>query len=221
MTYESILENRKRDLIRKAKRGGAFVAPRTATPIESITEFVGGAVKLKALPAEYEGLGHLTADGMQFAREVSQSEISSFGSTTPTRTDITADSTTLTVVAQETKLLTIGLATGADLAAIKGDATTGEVRIAKPATPQSRSYRVLSIAVDDSEYGEIYIARFLPNAKVTNYAEQSLSNGDEAIPWGVTWTSERDDVLGTSEVQMFGGPGWLALLDEMGIEQES
>lgn len=221
MTYQSILENRKRDLIRKAKRGGAFVAPRSADPIEALTEFVGGVVKLKALPVAYEGLGHLTSDGMQFAREVSQSEITSFGSTTPTRTDITSDSTTLTVVAQETKLLTIGLATGADLAAIRGDAATGEVKVVKPATPQSRSYRVLSIAVDDSEYGEIYIARFLPNAKVTNYAEQPLSGGDEAIPWGVTWTSEYDDDLGTTEIQLFGGPGWLALLDEMGIEQES
>lgn len=221
MTYSTILENRKRDLIRKAVRGGVFVAPRTAQAIDKLTEFTDGAVRLKALPEGYDDLGHLTGDGMQFSREVSQSEVTSFGSTTPSRTDITADTTTLTAVAQETKLITLGVATGADLEGIKADAQTGEVSIAKPAAPRARSYRVLSVAVDDSEYGEIYVARFLPSAKVTNYAEQSYSNGDEAIPWGVTWTGEVDSVLGYSERHLFGGPGWLALLEDMGIEQES
>lgn len=217
MTYESILENKKRDLIRKAKRGGCFVAPRSAAGITDLTELVSGTVKLKELPVGWEGLGHLTSDGMQFAREVTQSEVQSFGSASPSRTDVTADTTTLTVTAQETKLLTIGLLSGADLAALKGKVGTGELQITKPEAPQSRAYRVLTVSVDDSEGGEIYIARYLPNAKVTNYAEQNFGSGDEAVPWGVTFTSERDDELGTAERWLFGGPGWLALLEEMGI----
>src|SRR5690606_5051496 len=155
-------------------------------------------------------------------RDVTQSDITSFGSTSPTRSDVTADTTTLTVVAQETKLLTIGLATGADLAAIKADATTGEVRIDKPETPSARYYRVLALAVDQSDSGaEIYIARFLPRAKVTGYSAQSFAGGDQAITWGTTFAGYKDSVTGFTESWLFGGPGWKELLEDMEIETET
>lgn len=174
---------------------------------------------LTPLPALYDDLGWLSTDGVSFARAVAQAEVGSWGSVTPTRTDITSDSSTATVVCQETKLLTIGLATGADLAAVVADFGTGEVNIAKPARPSAKSYRLLTLAVDQGDAGEIYIARFFPRAKVTNYAEQSFSGGDDPISWGVTFTGEEDSDLGYSERWIFGGPGWLALLADMGITQ--
>lgn len=214
------LKNKQQELIRKALDGSVFIADATAPAITTLTTYTAGppvTIDLTTLPAGYDDLGLLTSDGMQFSRDVSTSEITSFGAVTPSRTDVTADTTTLTVVAQETKLLTIGLATGADLANITPDAQTGEVRIAKPVRPKSKHYRALSLAIDEGDAGEIYVARFLPNAKVTSYAEQSFSNGDSAIPWGVTLTGEVDDVLGFSEQWLFGGPGWQALLTEMGF----
>lgn len=215
------LKNKQAELIRKALDGSVFIAPPTADPIDKLTSATGTApnqvIDLTALPTDWDDLGFLTTDGAQFSRDVSSSETNSWGSVTPTRTDITADTTTLTVTAQETKLLTLGLATGADLANIAPDALTGEVRIAKPVRPKSAHYRVLSLAVDQSDAGEIYIARFLPNAKVSSYAEQSFSGGDDAIPWGVTLTGEIDDVLGYSEEWLFGGAGWNALLTKMGF----
>jgi hypothetical protein len=178
----------------------------------------GAGIDLAPLPSGYDDLGWLTSDGMAFSRDVSASEVGSFGSVSPTRTDIVSDTTTLTVTAQETKLLTIGLATGADLANITPDPLTGEVSIAKPVRPKSRHYRVMSLAVDQGDAGEIYLGRFLPRAKVTSYAEQSYANGDEAITWGVTFTGEEDSDLGYSERWIFGGPGWNALLADMGFD---
>ena len=216
------LKNKQTELIRKATEGSVFLNPDLAalTAISALTEdsaTTPGTPVLSTLPVGYEDLGWLTNDGAQFSRDVSTSEITSWGSVSPTRTDITSDTTTMSVTAQETKLITIGLATGADLSAITADATTGEVVIAKPARPKSKHYRVLSLAVDQGDAGEIYVARFLPRAKVTGYSEQSFGAGDDPITWGVTFTGEEDSDLGFSESWLFAGPGWKALLTDMGF----
>jgi len=218
--YDS-LKNKQAELIRKALDGSVFVADLSADPIAELTTATGVApdvtIDLSPLPTDWDDLGWLTDDGAQFERDSSSSEISSWGSVTPTRTDVVSDTSTLTVTAQETKLLTIGLATGADLANLTPDPDTGELSIAKPARPKSKHYRVLSLAVDEGEAGEIYIARFLPRAKVNSYAAQSFSKGDEPITWGVTLVGEEDSDLGYSERWIFGGPGWQALLADMGF----
>lgn len=176
-------------------------------------------ITLLPLPTGWDDLGWLTGDGAQFSRDVSASEVSSWGSVSPTRTDVTADTTSLTVTAQETKLLTIGMATGADLSATVAAFQTGEVSVAKPSRPKSKHYRVLSLAVDQGDAGEIYIARFLPRAKVSNYSEQSFGGGDDPITWGVTFNGEEDSDLGYSERWIFGGAGWNAILADMGFTQ--
>lgn len=218
--YEA-LKNKQTELIRKALDGSVFVADITAAPIAALTQATGvdpnTVIDLAPLPPEYDDLGWLTNDGSQFSRDVTSSDTTSFGSVTPTRTDITADTTTMTVSAQETKLLTIGMATGADLAGITPDAATGEVSIAKPSRPKAKHYRVLSLAVDQGDAGEIYLARFLPRAKVSGYAEQAFGGGDDPILWGVTLTGEEDSTLGYSERWIFGGAGWNALLVQMGF----
>lgn len=225
MSYDA-LKNKQAELIRKALDGSVFLADLSADPIANLTTFtpavtgppaVPASIDLTPLPIDWDDLGYLSGDGAAFSRDVSTSEVSSWGSVTPTRTDVVSDTSTLTVTAQETKLLTIGLATGADLANIVPDANTGEVRIAKPSRPKSKHYRVLSLAVDEGEGGEIYIARFLPRAKVSSYAEQSFGSGDDPVTWGVTLTGEVDDDLGYSEEWLFGGAGWNALLVQMGF----
>lgn len=217
------LKNKQAELIRKALDGSVFLSADLtgASAITALTEATGVApnqvITLSELPASYDDLGWLTSDGAQFSRDISTSDVTSWGSVSPTRTDITSDTTTMTVTAQETKLLTLGLATGADLTSITADATTGEVSIAKPSRPAARHYRVLSLAVDQGDAGEIYIARFLPRGKVTGYAEQSFGGGDDPITWGVTFTGEEDSALGYSERWIFGGPGWNAQLAAMGF----
>jgi hypothetical protein len=227
--YEA-LKNKQTELIRKALDGSVFLSTdlSPASAIDTLTTWVAAAVGPPAVPAHvelapldpsYEDLGWLDTAGAQFSRDVSTSEVQSWGSVSPTRTDVTADTTTLSVTAQETKLLTIGMATGADMSAVKAAFQTGEVSIAKPTRAKSRHYRALSLAVDQGDAGEIYLGRFLPRAKVNGYSEQSFGGGDDPITWGVTLVGEEDSDLGYSERWFFGGPGWLALLDDMGFDQ--
>lgn len=213
MPNYAALKNTQQQLIRKALQGSVFLAPVTADPIAELT---GPDSLLIDLPTDWDDLGFLSSDGAQFGRDVSTSDVTSWGSVGPTRSDITSDTTTLTVTAQETKLLTVGLATGADLTNIV-PATNGEVSIAKPTRPSAKYYRALALAVDEGDAGEIYVARFQPRAKPTSFAEQSFGGGDDPISWGVTLTGYEDSELGYTERWIFGGPGWMALLDEMGF----
>ena len=153
------------------------------------------------------------------ARKASKpSDVSSFQSVSPTRSDIISRVTTLNVVAQETHILTLGLYTGAELSSIEADPSTGEVSIAIPERPSSQYYRLLSISVDDTgEDGEIYIGRFLPYAKVVGLGGQNQGKGDDPIAWDLTFQGFKDSTLGYSERYIFGGPGWKALLAKMGI----
>lgn len=210
------LSNKQEDLIRKTVDMSVFIAPYTAGLITDLTDSADKL--LKALPAGYEDLGLLNSDGAQFSSEIERSEITSAGRTTPTRTDITSDVTSMEVACQETKLVTIGLHTGADTAGIVPDPTTGEVQIAKPERPKPRRYRLLAIGVDENEAGEIYIARFMPKAEVSERSDQAYqSEEDEALLWGVTMTGRFDRVAGYSETYLFGGPGWHSMLSQMGF----
>ena len=223
MSYEAI-KNHQAELIRKATGGSAFVANVTELPITDLTILVPAVtgppavpayVDLKPLPANWDDLGLLTSDGMQHSREVSSTETTSFGYVSPTRTDITSDTSTVNVTAQETKLLTIGLGTGADTEGLVLDPETRELSIAKPTRPKARHYRLLTLAVDENEFGEIYIGRFFPRAKATSYGDQAY-NSEGEIVWPVTLTGEVDSDLGYSERWLFGGAGWFGLAEKMG-----
>src|SRR4051794_17842741 len=136
---------------------------------------------LATLPTGYKDLGWISQDGASYARTTEVSEVNSFGSVEPTRSDTTRDSITLSVTAQETRLETLGLYTGASIDVIEASATTGEVQIAKPSRPGFRHYRLLGLYVDDGDDGEIYVARFMPRARVTEVGEQVFTDGDDPI----------------------------------------
>ena len=210
------LQNVQTELIRKAKSGSAFLAPIAADGIDET--FVGPGGVLTALPVDYEDLGWLSNDGMGFSRDVSTSDVTSFGSVSPTRSDVVSDTSTVTVTCQETKLLTIGLATGIDTSAIKTPTANGAVMVRKPSAPTSRFYRLFCISKDDGDAGDIYIARFFPRAKVTSFSEQAFGGGDDPISWGVTMTGYADSDLGFTEAWLFGGPGWNAIVADMGFD---
>jgi hypothetical protein len=203
-------------LIMKTLEVGVFVAPMTVPAITSLTDT---DKLLKPLPTGFGDLGWLSDDGSQFSSDISTSDITGAGSTSPLRSDITADTTTLQVACLETNLQSIGLYTGQDMSAIVPDAATGEVKISKPSRPVSRHYRVLAIGVDFVDgAGEYYIARFLPRAKVTDKEDQAHQSSDDSpVTWGVTFTAFEDTALGTDEEFYFGGPGWFAKLEAMGF----
>ncbi|KAB2344879.1 phage tail tube protein [Actinomadura rudentiformis] len=215
VTYDA-LAVRKNQLIRKALNGSVFVAPISSPAITKLTD--PSDRLLAPLPPGYEDLGWAGDDGHQFGRDVDSSNVTAFGATEPVRTDINSDIGTLQVTALETKALTIGLYLGKDMRNVDPDPISGEVSIRKPARPSTLYYRVLALAVDETADGEIYVARFYPRMKVTDYAEQSFQSGDDdPITYGLTFTASTDATLGYSQDDLFGGPGWAALSSEMGF----
>lgn len=209
------LANKQSELIRKMTDASVFVGAHSASAITTLT---GTDKLLLPLPAGYDDVGLLNSDGAQFARSVDTSEVKSNGRVEPSRVDIKKDTTTLKVSCQETKMTTIGLYTGQDMTAITADPTSGEVVIAKSPRPTTKYYRVLALGVDLTDAGELYVARFMPRARVTDYDDQGFkSEEDEALLYGVTLTGFVDKVLGFSERWHFGGPGWFALLTQMGF----
>src|SRR5438477_7532463 len=217
MSYAA-LRDKKAQLVRKAPNGSSFRAPSSASAITTLT--AGVSADLTPLPTTYEDLGWTNTDGVTFGRSTDISNIQSFGSVEPTRSDVTKDTMTMGVVAQETKLLTMGLYAGADVCGVQAAATAGEVQIAKPATPGFRYWRAYSVFVDTDDNGnEIYIGRFMPRARITELQEQKMTDGDQAVEYGMTFTAYEDATLGYSHKWLWGGPGWLALLADMGITQ--
>ena len=224
-TLES-LQSLKTELIRKANGGSAFIAPLSAPAIASLTTYTAAVVgppaepakiSLTALPAGWGDLGYLTDDGLGFENETSQSDVTSWQSLTPTRSDLLTDTDTLAVVCQETNIRTIGLYTGIDITGMVPVTNTGEVGISKPERPSARRFRILGLAVDGEGDSEIWIARSMPNAKVTGKVGQKFGKGDDPISYGVTFTAFKDSTLGYATRYIFGGPGWKALLVQMGF----
>jgi hypothetical protein len=220
VSYED-LRDKKNQLIRRAKDGSVFIA-RMPVPLP-ITLTSGPTASLINLdPDDWMDLGHMTTAGVTYDRETETTDTQSFGSREATRTDVTRDEISMNVTAQETKLLTIGLSTGAELDAIKAAAVTGEVQIAKPPTPRLRFYHAYAIFVDHDDNGrEIYIARLMPRAQIAEFGSQGYTEGEDGISYPMAWRGKEDSSVGYSHKWLWGGPGWLALLSDMGIPQNT
>lgn len=204
------------DLIRKDLQGSVFIADDGAVAMTRTNMLMSGGA-LAVLPAAYEDLGHTTEAGVQFARNIETSPIKSWGRVEPSREDVRTDITTMHVVLQETKLRTLELYSGADLAALTPDANGG-IEFTKPTVLAQRRYRLFELCVDvDADGDEIYMARFLPKAGVTARADQTHANDDTGRVYDVTFTGYMDETLGYSEKFIYGGPGWIPRLVAMGF----
>jgi hypothetical protein len=213
------LATKQDQLIRKALDGSAFIAPYSADAIANITidSSDPGTPTLNVLPAGYVDLGLIDDNGAVFSNAVTTSDITSWGRVEPSRRDITADVTTLHIVCQETKLQTIAAFAGVDASTVTPNETTGEVSVSKPSRPTALYYRLFTLAVDQNDSGEIYIATFLPRAQLSDKGDQTYMSGDTAVLWDTTWTAFTDSDLGYAVRYIFGGPGWQALLTDMGL----
>lgn len=190
----------------------------TSPTIAVTTTTPGVAPDLLTLPAGWEDLGYLSTDGASLARATDISDVNSFGAREPTRSDITRDVVTMAVTAQETKLLTINLQTGGSVSGVGlANATTGEVSIAKPAIPGFNYWHVLGLFVDSTDYGDIYLGRYMPRARVTEIGDTNYAEGDDPVQVPLTFTGYNDSTLGFSHKWYFGGAGWKALLTDMGV----
>src|SRR3954447_3053572 len=215
-TYADI-RDKKNELIRRAKDGSVFVADMSVSVPAALTS-TSAATLLTLDPDDWTDLGWFNTDGITYDRQTDQVETSSFGSSESTRSDVTRDEISMTCTAQETKALTMGITTGADIAAILADATTGEVQIAKPTRPKLRFYRVLGIFLDHDDNGaEIYFGRLMPRAQVADFGSQGYDEGENGISYPMTWRGKEDSSVGFSHKWFWGGKGWKSLLADMDI----
>lgn len=210
----STLQNLQNSLIRKALQGSLFGAPFSAAAITTLT---GPDSTLLELPSGYFDWGLMTDDGQQFSRAVDLSDVTSFSRLEPTRSDISSDVDTVQVSLQQTNIHTISLVTGTPEEDLVPDATTGELSVPKPTRPAAAMYRLLALAVDLYQGQEVYIARYFPKATVTEYGDTAFAKGDDPILWPCTFRGQTDDAVGYAKRDIFGGPGWKALIGEMGF----
>lgn len=205
--------DRKARLIRKALDAVVFAAPEEAEPIVSLTQ-AGG--ELATLPTGYVSLGHhAEEDGLNWTREVENADVRSHGSQEPTRRDIVSDVSGLTVIAQETKMQTLEMFNNVDLSGVTPD-ENGEIQFSRSTSPETRYYRILTIASDGAGDNTIYFARFLPRASVTEYAEQAWTKETE-LRYELTLTAYVDEEEGYAMREFWGGPGLPELLADMGF----
>lgn len=208
------LQKKQVELIRKPLQGALLLAPDTVALPTALT--TGTSSSLATLPDGFEDVGFITeSDGLSWSRAVDVSETRSWGFSDPTRRDITSDVTSLQFTAQETNLQTLGLHHNVDLSAITPDATTGEVVFSQPLRPATRYYRLLAIMKDGVGADEIFIARLMPRAMVTDIGDQPWTSSGE-LSYPVTLTATPDTTAGYSVRHYFGGAGWKKLLGAMG-----
>jgi hypothetical protein len=155
-------------------------------------------------------------DGYTWSRETEMSEVTSHGSTEPTRRDITSDVTGLQMTAQETSKTVLEISHNIDLSGVTPAATTGEIGYNRSIAPVTRYRRLISIGVDGAGADAFYIINILPRAMISEFGESTWSDEDE-LTYPMTWSATPDPILGYSFRQVLAGPGAKARLVSMGF----
>lgn len=194
--------------IRKVLEMVIFVKPVEATDT-AITKVWTGSTGGLVIPSGYKSVGLTTKDdGASWTRDQETSDVTSHGYAEPVRRDILSDVSGLSFTMQESKRTAMELYHGLDLSTVTVDSAPngGSFYFDKASRPVQRKYRVLALGKDGDGPDAIYIARWLPNATITENAEQAWSEGDE-IRYPASFTAYTDSTFGTSLREIWGGPG--------------
>lgn len=212
------------DLVRKALGIIVAVAPYSTAAITSILDPTSG--NLAALPTGYIQLGRLTEDGASFARETEVSEIFGHASVDPARSDIRRAVKRMSMTMLEVRKKGLELAQGvASLGetVTKIPATTGNQQVTwdEPSAPTYPYLRMIAIAMDITNTGEIYVARHALRCKVTEVGEEVWSDQDQAMVTPLTFTFYNDSTAGTPLRHFRGGPGYAEIIADEGFTAAS
>lgn len=203
-----------RNLIRKSLDAIVLTAPSSA---DLPTTLLTGSDLV--IPTGFNPLGWHTDDGLAWAREVENSELTGHGSVDPLRTDTRRVNNTLEVTAQETNIHTLGHSLGQTLDPDGG--TDTEVIITEALRPSAVEFRTLALSVDDTADGEIYFGKLFALSKVTGTSPGAWVDGDSAQSYGLTIQAFVDPAAGFAVKHFIGGPGFEALREEMGWDAAS
>lgn len=204
----STIAELKSSLIRKALRYAIFAADASAPAVTDPFDVDG---VLQALPTGYVPVGFTTTDGVTFSGDLSNSDVESGQSSSPTRSDVETDTQTAQWVPQETNAAAVSLYENLPLS---GAGSLPEIGSAawtwsRPKTPPTLYRRLLFIAEDlNKATGQpLYIVRHMPSALRTGREDEQWTRTSE-ISRGVTYQAYVDDVLGTDMKAWIDGPGW-------------
>lgn len=190
-------------LIRKVLRASVFVKL-VEDDDEEITQLWGSSGLI--VPDGYNSMGIMSKDdGISWTRDQDMSEETGLGYAEPLRTDITSDVNGLQATFIESNRLAMEVYHNRDLSNVVTDAD-GNFYFDKPSRPATRRYRLLALGVDGDGPEAIYVARWIPQAQVTENGEQSWKE-DEAIHYPATFRGFTDEQFGTSFREIWGGPG--------------
>ncbi|MEV8396282.1 phage tail protein [Streptomyces sp. NPDC057596] len=205
--FTTIAELRQ-SLIRKALRYAIFAADTTTDAVSTPFDPTG---LLQALPTGYVPVGFTTTDGVTFSGDLSNSDVESGQSASPTRSDVETDTATAQWVPQETNAAAVALYENLPLSGPDAlpDLGTATWTWSRPKTPPTRYRRLLFIAEDlNKETGNpLYIVRHFPSALRSGREDEQWTRTAE-ISRGVTYQAYLDDALGTDSITWIDGPGW-------------
>ncbi|MEU4165581.1 hypothetical protein AB0F46_01685 [Streptomyces sp. NPDC026665] len=205
--FTTIAELRQ-SLIRKALRYAIFAADASAAAVTTPFDVDG---ILQTLPAGYVPVGYTTSDGVTFSGDLSNSDVESGQSASPTRSDVETDTQTAQWVPQETNAAAVALYENLPLSGVGALPVLGSAAWtwSRPKTPPTRYRRLLFIAEDLNKAtgNPIYIVKHMPSALRSGREDEQWTRTSE-ISRGVTYQAYIDDVLGTDLVTWIDGPGW-------------
>ncbi|MFM9473954.1 hypothetical protein [Streptomyces scabiei] len=195
-------------LIRKALRYAIFAADASADAVTDPFDVDG---VLQTLPAGYVPVGFTTTDGVTFSGDLSNSDVESGQSASPTRSDVESDTQTAQWVPQETNAAAVALyenlpLSGGGALPVLG---TAAWTWSRPKTPPTRYRRLLFIAEDLNKAtgSPLYIVKHFPSALRSGREDEQWTRTAE-ISRGVTYQAYVDDDLGTDCLTWIDGPGW-------------
>lgn len=195
-------------LIRKALRYAIFAADTDAAAVENPFDEAG---ILQTLPAGYVPVGYTTTDGVTFSGDLSNSDVTSGQSASPTRSDVETDIRTAQWVPQETNAAAVSLYENLPLTGIGALPAIGTAAWtwSRPKTPPTLYRRLVFIAEDlNKATGQpLYIIRHFPSALRTGREDEQWTRTAE-ISRGVTYQAYIDDTAGTDSITWIDGPGW-------------
>ncbi|MFD7319227.1 phage tail protein [Streptomyces sp. NPDC059883] len=195
-------------LIRKALRYAIFAADPTTAVVANPFDAEG---ILQTLPTGYLPVGFTTTDGVTFSGDMSNSDVESGQSSSPTRSDVETDIQTAAWVPQETNAAAVALYENLPLsgAGALPDMGTAAWTWSRPLTPPTRYRRLVFIAEDlNKATGKpIYIVRHMPSALRSAREDETWTRTAE-IARGVTYQAYVDETVGTDSITWIDGPGW-------------
>lgn len=205
------------DLILKATDFAVFRAPLSAAAVTQATLFspTTGQLLSDLFTTTYKPVGFVTDNGATFSRKISKEDITAMQSIAPVRSDVTGDETTMKYEPMETNWLNIATYLGVDPASLTTTPDAGgSISVDQSASGSFGAARWLAVAYDTAR--DIYIAKHFPNGVVDAVEDQQFQKtGSFGYP--VTVKALFDSTVGTDVRWLYGGPGWLSRIADIGL----